>query len=249
MLTADGIVGPKTWAALMGRTRPERPTSTRPGTKPKPGADVKDYPVLKVGCRGTWVRFLKNGLNAAGARPHISMNNGKFGKGTEQAVKDFQTRRKLDSDGVVGPKTWKVLNTVAPQAKPSTGSAFCPTQTADSPGPTSGVSSFDGKPVASWLVPYLKWARADGWRGGLSSGWRDPVYSEQLCYKICGRPSCPGRCAGRSSNHSGSVKPRGAIDVSDPSTFAEKMKKCPYSPKLFNALGAADPWHFSSTGR
>jgi hypothetical protein len=114
---------------------------------------------------------------------------------------------------------------------------------------TRGVTRYDGKPVAAWLVPYLQWARQHGWRGGLNSGWRDPRYSEQLCYRMCGRPSCPGRCAGRASNHSGSVKPRGAVDVSDYGTFGRLMRSCPHSPRIFNALGQRDPVHFSASGR
>lgn len=115
--------------------------------------------------------------------------------------------------------------------------------------PTSGVGSYDGVRCALWLIPYLQWARAHGWRGRLVSGWRDPVYSESLCYRMCGRPSCPGRCAGRASNHSGSVKPHGACDVSDYSRFGSLMRSCPYSPRIFNALGAQDPVHYSASGR
>lgn len=113
----------------------------------------------------------------------------------------------------------------------------------------SGVSWYDGKQVASWLVPYLVWARKNGWRGRVNSGWRDPVYSERLCYAMCGRPSCPGRCAGRGSNHAGSSKPHGAVDVSDYYTFGSLMKRCPYQPRIFNALGARDPVHMSASGR
>jgi len=115
--------------------------------------------------------------------------------------------------------------------------------------PTSGVAVFDGRKCAAWLKPYLQWARDHGWDGTLVSGWRDPVYSEQLCYRMCGHPSCPGRCAGRNSNHSGSTKPFGALDVSWYSQFAGLMRQCPYSPRIFNALGAQDPVHFSATGR
>lgn len=115
-------------------------------------------------------------------------------------------------------------------------------------GATKGVGYFDGKPVANWLIPYLKWARANGWRGTLVSGWRDPVYSEGLCMRICGRPSCPGRCAGRSSNHSGSVKPHGAVDVSDYDRFFQLMRQCPLQPRIFNSLGSRDPVHGSATG-
>jgi hypothetical protein len=115
-------------------------------------------------------------------------------------------------------------------------------------GPTVGVATFDGKQVAAWMKPYLVWAREHGWNGTLNSGWRDPAYSERLCLDICGAPRCPGRCAGRSSNHSGSVKPAGSIDVSNPAQFGELMKKCPYEPKLINRLGAKDPWHYSVSG-
>jgi hypothetical protein len=114
--------------------------------------------------------------------------------------------------------------------------------------PLPGVSTFDGRPVATWLRRYLVWAREHGWRGQLISGWRSPEHSEQLCFEICGRPTCPGRCAGRASNHSKTQRPHGAVDVSDYARFGELMERIPYRPRIFNAL-PADPAHFSSTGR
>lgn len=113
----------------------------------------------------------------------------------------------------------------------------------------TGVTRFDGVPVAAWMVPYLEWARRNGWRGQLVSGWRDPAYSESLCRRMCGAPSCPGRCAGRASNHAGSVQPHGAVDVSDYYTFGRLMQRCPIQPRIYNALGARDPVHFSVSGR
>jgi hypothetical protein len=115
--------------------------------------------------------------------------------------------------------------------------------------PRNGVAMFDGRPVAAWLKPYLDWARQNGWKGTLNSGFRDPVYSEKLCISMCGAPSCPGKCAGRASNHAGSSNPSGAVDVSDYVTFGQLMRRCPYSPRIFNALGAQDPVHFSASGR
>ncbi len=114
---------------------------------------------------------------------------------------------------------------------------------------TAGVATFDGRQVAGWLKPYLDWARANGWKGTVTSGWRSPEYSEQVCRQQCGAPSCPGTCAGRSSNHAGRVKPAGAVDVSDIPRFAALMQRCPHSPHIFNAIGAADPEHFSASGR
>jgi len=113
---------------------------------------------------------------------------------------------------------------------------------------SSGVTHFDGVAVAAWMVPYMEWARARGWKGRLVSGWRDPNYSESLCYRMCGHSTCPGKCAGRSSNHSGSVRPRGALDVSDYYRFGQLMHQCPHSPRIFNALGWRDPVHYSASG-
>ncbi len=114
---------------------------------------------------------------------------------------------------------------------------------------TSGASTYDGIVVAEWFIPYMQWARSHGWRGRLVSGYRTPAYSESLCFRMCGRPSCPGRCAGRASNHAHKDKPEGAIDVSDFHTFGQLMRNCPRSPRIFNALGAQDPVHFSFSGR
>lgn len=112
--------------------------------------------------------------------------------------------------------------------------------------PTSGVGTFDGKPCANWIIPWLEKSRRAGWDGYLVSGWRDPDYSEQLCYAMCGAPSCPGRCAGRSSNHSGSEYPAGAVDVSDFYNFGAIQKRI--GSPLINDLGPADPVHFSISG-
>jgi hypothetical protein len=109
-----------------------------------------------------------------------------------------------------------------------------------------GVAMFDGRPVAAWLKPYLDFARANGWRGTLNSGFRTPERSEEICFEKCGHPTCAD-CAGKSSNHSGKVKPRGAIDVSDFTTFGQLMRQCPLDPPIFNAV-AGDPVHFSATG-
>ena len=113
---------------------------------------------------------------------------------------------------------------------------------------TTGVGRYDGVPVANWMVPYLQWARDNGWKGRLVSGWRDPNYSESLCRRMCGAPRCPGRCAGTSSNHVGSVEPHGAVDVSDYVTFERLMARCPLQPRLRNTLDARDPVHFSVPG-
>ena len=112
----------------------------------------------------------------------------------------------------------------------------------------SGVTTFDGRPCAKWLVPYLQWARSEaGWRGVLVSGWREPAFSERLCFERCHAPRCPGICAGRSSNHVGDDPPHGAIDVSEFTKFGEVIRNCPIEPRIFNDL-PSDRVHFSATG-
>lgn len=111
-----------------------------------------------------------------------------------------------------------------------------------------GVVRFDGVPVAKVALPHLKFARAHGWGGRLVSGWRSPSYSQSLCYGMCGEPSCPGLCAGLSSNHVGKTKDRFALDVSDYIEFGQIMGRpdAP-DPRIFNDL-PRDLVHYSPNG-
>jgi hypothetical protein len=110
-----------------------------------------------------------------------------------------------------------------------------------------GVGSFDGVPVAKTAIPVLRWARDHGWKGRLVSGYRSPAYSESLCYAMCGRPSCPGRCAGRSTNHAYAIPTRFSVDVSDYVNFGRIVAKSPIKPHIHNAL-PRDLVHFSPSG-
>lgn len=168
--------------------------------------------------------------------------DGILGPRTSAAITAFQRREGLTADAVVNPATVAAMQRATVAAHPSAVPAGTYPAT---PPPDVGV--FDNKPCAAWLIPYLQWARDRGWRGVLNSGWRDPVKSEGICMDMCGAPSCPGRCAGRLSNHSGSVKPKGAVDVSEYTHFAQLMASCPYSPRIFNDL-PNDRVHFSATG-
>lgn len=78
-LTADGIAGAKTWAKV-----------------------VEKAPTLKTGASGTWVKVLEVLLETM-------TDDGKYLTAEKQAVKAYQTSKKLDADGIVGPKTWGAL--------------------------------------------------------------------------------------------------------------------------------------------
>jgi hypothetical protein len=85
-LTADGVIGARTWTALLSR-----------GTTP----------TLRDGSTGEAVTRLQRALTAALART-VTVD-GVFGPGTTQAVRDYQSSRGLASDGIVGTATWDAL--------------------------------------------------------------------------------------------------------------------------------------------
>ncbi|MEO3764965.1 glycoside hydrolase domain-containing protein [Streptomyces sp. B5E4] len=85
-LTADGVIGPRTWTALLAR-----------GTTP----------TLQNGSTGDAVSRLQRALTAALGRT-VGID-GIFGSGTQTAVRDYQTGRGLGVDGIVGPATWGAL--------------------------------------------------------------------------------------------------------------------------------------------
>lgn len=123
------------------------------------------------------------------------------------------------------------------------------------PGPVPNLETLDGHQVPGWIAEILKAARNSGnWEGYVISGYRTPAYSESLCRAMCGAPSCPGRCAGRSSNHacppSGKGSPyEGAVDVTD---SAGLQRYCRAHNHPLHGNGEMLPYdtpHFSNTGR
>lgn len=110
-----------------------------------------------------------------------------------------------------------------------------------------GAVDFDGKKIAGWIAPILKWARSAGWGGSVTSGLR--TYAEQAAL-YAARASNPNPVAPPGqSNHEGTVYPRGAVDVSD-YTGLNALVDSPEGPfpgKL-KWYGMGDPPHFSGTG-
>ncbi len=86
-LTPDGIVGDKTWNALLE----EQP----------------EIEVLKQGDNNDKVKLVQVILLKLGYKVAV---DGDFGKQTRKAIKKFQKKAHLKADGVIGPKTWRVLN-------------------------------------------------------------------------------------------------------------------------------------------
>jgi peptidoglycan hydrolase-like protein with peptidoglycan-binding domain len=89
-LTADGVVGPHTWAAL---------------------PDGGPMPTLEKGSNGAVVKSLQTLLtNGAPGAWNVTSEgiDGNFGPKTEAAVMAFQTWGGVTADGIVGDQTWAV---------------------------------------------------------------------------------------------------------------------------------------------
>jgi peptidoglycan hydrolase-like protein with peptidoglycan-binding domain len=86
----DGIVGPVTWVNIDEADQSE--------------------PVLRNGSKGLPVRRLQKRMQLAGFE--IADVNGRFGPKTEAAVKALQKQAGLTADGVVGVKTWAVVDSL-----------------------------------------------------------------------------------------------------------------------------------------
>jgi len=90
-LTVDGIVGPKTWAAL--------------------GGDGAEPPTLAQGSTGTVVEKLQTALNegrgsfAPTSNPVLTVD-GQYGPLTKGAVEGTQKTGQITVDGIVGLQTW-----------------------------------------------------------------------------------------------------------------------------------------------
>lgn len=102
-----------------------------------------------------------------------------------------------------------------------------------------GVGTFDGQKVALWIVPILQYARAHGWTGSVTSGYRSFADQTRI-YNSGVRPAAiPG-----TSNHEGDAFPRGAVDVSQAAQLSKILLASPFR-KLLVYAGSKDPVHFS----
>jgi len=91
-LNADGIVGARTWASL------------------------EQYkPTIRQGNRGNAVARLQYQMNSLGY--NCGAVDGIFGRGTYNAVKEFQRDNGLGADGIVGKNTWAKLAVAKPKKK------------------------------------------------------------------------------------------------------------------------------------
>ena len=70
---------------------------------------MPDFPILKLGSQGYYVRLLQLNLNGLGANYNNFPINGIFDIKTEQALIKYQDKYDLLRDGIAGSDTWKVI--------------------------------------------------------------------------------------------------------------------------------------------
>lgn len=75
------------------------------------GSTPSDKPTLRRGSSGEYVTLMQTKLIQRGYNLSPYGADGKFGKTTETAVKDFQRDNGLTADGICGVKTWNALET------------------------------------------------------------------------------------------------------------------------------------------
>lgn len=114
-LKVDGIVGPITWAALVGNVAIPKPaTPVNPNT-PVP---IPKSPRVQYGYSGYLVKIAQQRLLDLGYK--AGKADGKFGYSTYLATRAFQVKNRLQVDGIIGPTTWKRLfgSTAVPAVAP-----------------------------------------------------------------------------------------------------------------------------------
>ena len=89
-ITADVIVGKITWINIDEADQSE--------------------PVLKIGSTGLPVRRAQKRMSLVGY--DVGGVDGRYGTRTEVAVKNLQQQRGLAVDGVVGPETWSIIDSL-----------------------------------------------------------------------------------------------------------------------------------------
>ncbi|KYG30604.1 peptidoglycan-binding protein [Alkalihalobacillus trypoxylicola] len=112
-LTADGIVGPKTFSALGAKSsnsnsnNSSSSSNSSNNSSQNVSSNVASNSILRNGSRGGAVTTLQNQLSSQGYYK-ISID-GIYGNGTAQAVRNFQKDHNLTVDGIAGPQTMNAL--------------------------------------------------------------------------------------------------------------------------------------------
>ncbi len=183
-LTADGIAGPATFAAVVSTVR-----------QGDTGAAVQ----------ALQVQLVKHGKSIA--------SDGDFGPATDSAVRSFQSAHGLTADGIVGPATWQeLLGTGGGGSTPGTTYDSLSEEQKQNARTIIGVGKGAGVPEYGWVIALATSMQEStlinvdyGDRDSLglfqqrtSQGWgteaqiMDPVRSSKAFYGVATHTSNPG---------------------------------------------------------
>ncbi len=113
-LTVDGIVGEKTLNALKNAIKKKNTPISTPNSNSIQRNIKIDFPYM----RGDDVKAVQNMLKSLGY--NVGSVDGVYGTKTEDAVKSFQQKYRLNIDGIVGKNTWgKLLEVTSATPTPS----------------------------------------------------------------------------------------------------------------------------------
>lgn len=174
-LTADGIVGPKTWAAAYN-TFPTLSVQAAAAVTPaaKAAAVVAPPVAAPVSAPAVTHAEIKQGSTGADVKLWQGVigttQDGQFGPNTAALTKSWQTAHGLTADGIVGPQSWakaQSLGVVAGGEHPTRAAALELTKYLQSLGGAAGIGKQDAKKV-SRLVRQLR-ANNDGGKYGVQT--------------------------------------------------------------------------------
>lgn len=148
-----------------------------------------------------------------------------------------------------GIKGWSVIKTVGDLiagSKPEGSNVYSLASEAGNTGNfssgtmPSGVTTYEGKQVAAWIVPILQCAKSNGWNGTVTSGYRSVADQRRVCatgVKPCATPG--------TSHHQGTAYPDGAVDVSNAAQLSAILTSGKCNANGLVWAGSKDPVHFS----
>ncbi|AYF98208.1 peptidoglycan-binding protein [Protaetiibacter intestinalis] len=233
-LSADGIVGPKTWAKLTAVT-------------------------VRQGDDGNDVKAVQTLLNKYGYGLTV---DGSFGPLTASAVRGFQQSKGITVDGIVGPQTWQYLAGGSTSSTPPT-PTNCSSVTGPAPQSdttTITVAGYTFRVHKCLATNAKKLLTAADNAGHTLGGWSYRSYEQQVSlrrqncgtsyYAIYQMPS--SQCSPHTAIPGNSMHERGlALDLnSDGKSLTDSdfawLKKNAASYGFKNY--APEPWHWSTNG-
>lgn len=127
-----------------------------------------------------------------------------------------------------------------------TGGATASPETSNGRGLPRGLGTFDGHLVSNWIITELKWARHNGWRGHVESGYRNQEQERAAAEHYGLEHYSGGDPSG--SNHTKINYPGGAVDVTEPEQLNRVLSAKANRRLTWGGPVIGDPVHFSATG-